>query len=95
MEMPSQHDRLNSYADAVRLVHELRQQAKGSGDSEAGERADQAQYAADMLKGEIDRNRTTPVRKLSWAERLIGISAKPTRAEKKFHKDNGFWKKIF
>ncbi|MGH3834080.1 MAG: hypothetical protein ACRDSF_00025 [Pseudonocardiaceae bacterium] len=87
--MTNQKDRLESYADAVRLVHELRQRGAEPGDIQ------DAQHAADSIKEHVRANRTTPVRRTPMAEKLFGISAKPTHKEKKFHKENGFWKKIF
>ena len=80
--MPSQRDRLDSYGDAVKLVHEIKQQICGSGDSRDMELVRDAQYAADQLKEEICRNRTTPVRKMKWSERLLRISARASRAER-------------
>lgn len=103
--MTTQRDRLESYGDAVRLVHELREKHR-QGLISGGE-VSEAQRAADKIRDHVNDNRTTPIRKTSWGEKLLGISARATRKEREaqdeFRRARGtlpakresFWGKIF
>jgi len=85
----SQIDRINNYGDAVRLIHDLKRRGADSATVK------EAQGAADLIKQHVNEKRTTPIRKTPMAEKLFGISARPTRAERAHFKKEGFWKKIF